>query len=271
MRKNVGYQPAPFYFINDTVDREELAHQLDCMKENGITDFFMHVRDGILDQAYGTDFFFENIRFLVEEAKKRGLKAWLYDKDSYPSGNGGGQIVIDRPELQAKSLVVKKLSSEEICGGVARRVLGRVKGLFGYIVTEENGIEKVQKIENCFGPVRRYWYRMDMTKAYYCDMYDLYNPHIRAATSYTEIMFEAKVHENAEIYVAYLSPVFTDSRYGTQINCLHKDTVKEFIARVHEKYAKHVGEYFGTTIPGIFLDEPSVGGDVDEDFLAYFK
>lgn len=271
MRNCEQFAPIPFWFLNDDFDKEEILRQLDIMQKCRIGGFFMHVRDGILEQAYGTECFFENIRFIVEEAAKRDLKAWLYDEDSYPSGNVGGQVVIDRPELQAKALVVKKLSPEEINGGIARRVLGRVKGLYGYALINKDGQEKAIRLENCFGAVRRRWYRMDMTKAYYCDMSDIYNPHIRAATSYTEIMFEAKVPEDAEVYVAYLVPIKTDSRYGTQINCLHKDAVKEFISRVHEKYARYVGEYFGNTVPGIFLDEPSVGGDIDEEFLSCFK
>ena len=261
MRRYIDYEPIPFYFLNDTFSEEEVKIQLDVMKENGINAFFLHVRDGITDETYGTAAFFGRIKFIVEESVKRGLKVWLYDEDSFPSGNAGGQIAIEHPELQACSLKVVKLKPEEIVNGVAKKVLGKVRGLFGYAVRRCGGEEKCEKLSDCFGVVRRYWYRRDMDKTYYCDMQGkLFFPHVRAGTSYSEIMFEADVGDATEVYVAYLEPVRTDGHYGLQADCLNKRTTEEFIARTHEKYAEYVGEYFGTAIPGIFMDEPSAGG-----------
>ena len=255
------FEPTPFYFLNDTFDKKEIDFQLDVMRKSGIKSFFLHVRDGILDQAYGTSLFFENIRYIVEEAKKKDLKVWLYDEDSFPSGNAGGLIAIENPELQAYSLKVDKIKPEEIENGIARKVLGKVKGLYGYRVKTNGQKEESEKIQDCFGAVRRYWYRRDMDKTYYCDMQNkLFYPHVRAGTSYAEIMFEAKVDDDSDTYVAYLEPVFTDSHYGLQADCLNKKTTEQFIARTHEQYAKYVGEYFGTVIPGIFMDEPAAGG-----------
>ncbi len=252
------YEPIPFYFLNDTFDKDEAVRQLDVMKENEIRAFFLHVRDGILDEAYGTSLFFERVKIIVSESAKRGIKVWLYDEDAFPSGNAGGLIAFERPELRAYSLKVVKLRPEEIHDGVARRILGKVKGLYGYRV-DKNGNAK--KIGDCFGTVRRNWYRKDMDKTYYCDMQGkLFFPHVRAATSYSEVMFEAQVEEDEDIYVAYLELVKTDSRYGYQADCLNKETTEEFISRTHEKYAEYVGDYFGSIIPGIFLDEPSAGG-----------
>lgn len=39
---------------------------------------------------------------------------------------------------------------------------------------------------------------------------------------------------------------------------LNPDTVREFIAESYEPYKSEVGEHFGTTIAGVFTDEPSV-------------
>ncbi len=188
MRRYIDYEPIPFYFLNDTFSEEEVKIQLDVMKENGINAFFLHVRDGITDETYGTAAFFGRIKFIVEESVKRGLKVWLYDEDSFPSGNAGGQIAIEHPELQACSLKVVKLKPEEIVNGVAKKVLGKVRGLFGYAVRRCGGEEKCEKLSDCFGVVRRYWYRRDMDKTYYCDMQGkLFFPHVRAGTSYSEI------------------------------------------------------------------------------------
>jgi hypothetical protein len=43
---------------------------------------------------------------------------------------------------------------------------------------------------------------------------------------------------------------------------LNPEAVQRFIALTHEGYARAVGEYFGTVIPGVFTDEPRVRGEI---------
>ena len=40
---------------------------------------------------------------------------------------------------------------------------------------------------------------------------------------------------------------------------LNKEVTQIFINATHEKYKEYVGEYFGSTVPGIFTDEPNFG------------
>ena len=49
---------------------------------------------------------------------------------------------------------------------------------------------------------------------------------------------------------------------------LNKEATQIFIEKTHEKYKEYVGEYFGTTIPGIFTDEPAFGC-FTQDSLPY--
>ena len=103
MKRYKEREPIPFYFLNDTFNAEEIKIQLDFMRDTGVGAFFLHVRDGILDEAYGTETYFKRVKFIVEQAAERKIKVWLYDEDSFPSGNAGGQIAIESPELQAYS------------------------------------------------------------------------------------------------------------------------------------------------------------------------
>lgn len=53
-------------------------------------------------------------------------------------------------------------------------------------------------------------------------------------------------------------------------NLLMTEATRRFIEVTHERYAKAIGEYFGTTVRAIFTDEPSLahqhrGGKVDEN------
>lgn len=258
LNRCTDFEPTPFYFYNDKFDEKEIITQLDCMKENGISSFFLHVRDGkTVEEAYGTDLFFEQVKFIVEKAVERNIKVWLYDEDSYPSGNCGGKIVMDYPELQARTLKVEKVKVEN---GIARKELGRVKGLYGYIVKNENGTEKVKVVKNCFGPIRKRWYQVEIDKSYYAGMEDIHYVHRRGETNYATMSFEVCADESDEVYVAYLEQVNTEERYGMQVDTLNPRTSKIFLEYVHENYKKYVGKYFGKEIPGIFFDEPWTGG-----------
>ena len=265
------YEPTPFYFYNDKFDEKEIKTQLECMKENGITSFFLHVRDGkTVEEAYGTDIFFQQIKFIVDYAVKCGIKVWIYDEDSYPSGNCGGKIVMDYPELQSRTLKVEKVS---VINGVARKELGRVKGLYGYIIKEKDGKEQAQVIKNCFGPIRKYWYQVEINHSYYSEMQDISYPHRRGETNYATIQFEVKADDSEQVYVAYLEPVYTDERYGFQVDTLNPRTAKIFTEYVHENYKKVIGKYFGNEVPGIFFDEPWTGGQhipYTESIHGYF-
>ncbi len=271
IEKAIGdFQPIPFYFLNDDVDRAEIVRQLDFMREKGIQAYFLHLRDGICNQAFATRYFFENIRYIVEESAKRGLKVWLYDEDAYPSGNCGGLTVLNKPELQAKTLCVQKVFPDR--DGVARLYLGENIGVCGYLVKRENGVERVERVDDCFGSVRRRWYKRELDKSYMADMADLHFKHMRGATCYAETMFEMELKEGYEGYCVYQKPVYTDNRYGTQANLLDRRTAEYFIERVHNRYEQYVGEYFGSVIPGIFLDEPVAGGNAYcEDFDEAFE
>jgi hypothetical protein len=44
-------------------------------------------------------------KFAVEEAKKRGMKVWLADEGSYPSGFAGGKISEEYPQLTMQGIV----------------------------------------------------------------------------------------------------------------------------------------------------------------------
>jgi len=49
---------------------------------------------------------------------------------------------------------------------------------------------------------------------------------------------------------------------GYPVDLLDPETTRTFIHQVHDRYATAVGEFFGTTIPGVFTDEPRFGGRV---------
>jgi hypothetical protein len=105
--KNPGneYRGAPFWAWNGKLDPQELRRQIQVMHRMGLGGFFMHSRVG-LDTTYLSKEWFACVDACVDEAKKLGMGAWLYDEDRWPSGAAGG-LVTKNPKCRMRSAMVK--------------------------------------------------------------------------------------------------------------------------------------------------------------------
>ena len=88
------YRPLPFWSWNDKLEKEKLIDQIHWMKKNGIGGFFMHARSGLMTE-YLSEEWMQCIEACADEAKKLGMKAWIYDENGWPSGFVGGKLLED--------------------------------------------------------------------------------------------------------------------------------------------------------------------------------
>lgn len=105
------YAPIPFWSWNDKLEKEELISQIEEIDEKGLGGFFMHSRKGLVT-PYLSDEWMEVIKECVSEAKKRGMGAWLYDEDKWPSGFCGGKIPKKDKSYRQKALLMRENSLE---------------------------------------------------------------------------------------------------------------------------------------------------------------
>lgn len=96
------FRGAPFWAWNGKLEPEELRRQIRNMKEMGLGGFFMHARVGLATPYLG-EAWFECVRACVDEARKLGMNAWLYDEDRWPSGAAGG-LVTKNPAYRERHL-----------------------------------------------------------------------------------------------------------------------------------------------------------------------
>lgn len=101
----VEYRGAPFWAWNAKLEPERLREQIRSMKKMGMGGFFMHSRVG-LKTKYLSREWFDCIAACIDEAKKEGLDAWLYDEDRWPSGAAGGIVTAD-DRFKMKELLVE--------------------------------------------------------------------------------------------------------------------------------------------------------------------
>ena len=100
-----AYRPLSFWFWNDRLESDELLRQIAELDEKGFGGFFMHSRPGI-GTTYLSDEWMRCVRLCEEEAQKRGMQAWLYDEELWPSGGAGGLVPSADPSFRQKELVL---------------------------------------------------------------------------------------------------------------------------------------------------------------------
>lgn len=87
----VDFSTAPFWVWNDQVTKEKIDFQLQEFKDKGLHMVFIHPRPGLITEYLGNEWF-ELVKYSVDKAKELGMKIWLYDENSYPSGFAGGHV-----------------------------------------------------------------------------------------------------------------------------------------------------------------------------------
>ncbi len=101
------YRGVPFWSWNDDLEDAELIRQIGEMDEGGWGGFFMHSRIGLVT-PYLSQEWMDRIKTCVEEARKRGMFAWLYDEDKWPSGYAGGIVPKQGPNYRLKVLACRE-------------------------------------------------------------------------------------------------------------------------------------------------------------------
>ena len=102
----------PFWAWNGRLDKKELVQQVRQMKQAGVGGFFIHSRDGLETEYLGAEWM-ECVKAVVEEAKRLGMYAWLYDEDRWPSGTAGGRVTSCGDAFRCKGLTLEVLKKED--------------------------------------------------------------------------------------------------------------------------------------------------------------
>lgn len=97
------YRSSPLWVWNDRMTRDEIRQQLADFKDRGIGGVFIHPRPGLIT-PYLSEEWFSLCQYAVETGKSLGLKIWIYDENSYPSGFAGGHVPAEMPDAVRSGL-----------------------------------------------------------------------------------------------------------------------------------------------------------------------
>ena len=99
------FRPVPFWSYNDKLYLPELKRQIDAMQAAGYGGFFMHSRVGLVTKYLSPEWL-TVLRETALYGKKKGLDAWLYDEDMWPSGYASGIVPATNDSFKERALVL---------------------------------------------------------------------------------------------------------------------------------------------------------------------
>ncbi len=104
------FRSAPLWVWNDRVTDAAIDDELADFKAKGIGGVFVHPRPGLIT-PYLTEEWLGLFRHAVERGKALGIKVWIYDENSYPSGFAGGHVPARIPDAVRTGLRMKRYAA----------------------------------------------------------------------------------------------------------------------------------------------------------------
>lgn len=215
----------PFFWLHGET-RDVLKEELEAIYACGLREFCLESRT---HEGFGEAAWWEDVDFLLREAKKRGMRVWILDDKYYPTGYANNFIDSHRelrrkllimsyhdfagPRPQAALLVPSLAQGETFVSIVAYRRVKRGRELSG---------APVDLLPLCQGGLV-FW---DIPEGFWRVFY-------------------------------IISTVISETdRNPNYIDMLSSASCKAMIEAVYEPHWQHLSEHFGDTLVGFFSDEP---------------
>ncbi|GAA4842553.1 hypothetical protein GCM10023310_20590 [Paenibacillus vulneris] len=256
-----AFRIQPFWFWNGDMLDEEIRHQIREMADKGVGGFFICARQG-LQIPYLSDAWFGKVRVAVEEADKNGMEVWLYDEYPYPSGIAGGEVILEHPD--AKHYTLAHQSERVSAGQHVTLELPWAKILFAKAVpVSASGKLNWDQAIDVRSSIGNYQADPIFQKA--------------GLTAYNQKRFFTyrtvqkmdwtapsgpNLEEAWEVIIVQEQEIEDFKYYGTFVDPCNREAMAAFIRLTHDKYAQHLGDYFGKTIKGMFTDEIGLLGSI---------
>lgn len=223
---------APFWSWNGKLDAATCREQVRLLHEGGMGGFFMHARTGLATRYLSKEWF-DCVRACVDEAKRLGMRAWLYDEDRYPSGSAGGEVTRRNERFRSRVLAFHACDGADVPKGFALPGGAVASGPADAAFLKTAGAIAVFSARLGKG------HRASGVRRVPCGRDPAPGP--------GETVVFARVESESP------STWFNN---GTYLDTIGRDATGRFIALTHDAYARELGASLGKEVPGIFTDEP---------------
>lgn len=221
---SAAFRGAPLWVWNDDMTVGLIEEQLQQLKQHGFGGAFVHPRPGLIT-PYLSEEWFHLWGAALQSAKRLGLKLYIYDENSYPSGFAGGHVPSQLPNALSTAAAYKILDWQPS------------------MATQQN---------------EAFWLSPDKTiKVFACEQRD---DSLQIGTDLTLLPRSEWADHTEKVFVVELVPAETLGWLGgfANVDLLRPEVTDAFINSTHEAYRERFGRDFGDTIPALFTDEPSI-------------
>ena len=222
----------PFLWLHGE-PKARIREEILAIKQSGILEFCAESR---VHQGFCRDSWWDDFGFILKTAKEEGMRVWLLDDRSFPTGYANGYL-----ESSERAHLRKKLIRER-----QTDMLGPMKGakalVEGWLENDEEKIISVIAYRHCDkGEGLDYESAVDLT------------------SSIRDGMICWDVPKGAwRLCVTILTGMQDqyDKRMEYYIDMLNPDSCRSMLEAIYEPHYEHFKEYFGNTFAGFFSDEP---------------
>lgn len=214
----------PFVWMNEETP-EELAGEIRFLRKMGLDSFIVESR---VHEDFCGERWFEEIEYLLKLAQENGMKLWVLDDKSYPTGYANGALKDCYPEDNAWHIKVEKTD----VAGEARNA----KILLQVDLAAGDEILGVFLAKRTAQP-------------------DHYEEIVDVTDGVCEDLLYVDVPQGAySVLTVVKTLACSERRY--YLDMLSKKSVRRLIDAVYEPHYKRFAKYFGNTFAGFFTDEP---------------
>jgi hypothetical protein len=222
--------------------KARIVQDLDRLAANGV--FMVNMSPGRGAPEYLSPEHMAQVKFVVAEAKKRGMKLWIQDECDYPSGFAGGLMIKKYPQLAMQGIVadihIRVAPGQRFSMPVPPDTLG----IMALETTRDQQLRNAIQIPIPADGQLKYIVPAE-------------------GTTPNEPHYDWELVFVRHIYIS--SPTRASNREdGTRakdglyslIDYLDPEATRAFLTVTHETYRQAVGDEFGKTVLGFFGDEP---------------
>lgn len=226
----------PFLWMHGE-GKEILKEEMDRIEECGIREICLESRP---HPDFAGSVWWEELDFIMEEARSRNMRIWILDDDKFPTGHANGAYE-DHPELAKVYLAERHMD-----------VIGPVN-------------DSAVLIEPFLGSDG------ELLAVLACPKPETHNLNISGdgILDLTDQVCEGMVYFDIPEGFYRIFVLYTTRKNGGRenyMNLIDKNSVRILIDSVYEPHYKRYQKDFGKTFAGFFSDEPELGNTPGYDF-----
>ena len=221
--------------------KERIVQEFDALAANGVyvVNFGPAQR---MNPKYLSPEHLALTKFAVEEAAKRGMKVWLADEGSYPSGFAGGRISEEYPQLCMQGIVADVRI--HVVPGQTLSMPAPPGTLGAFFIDPATGTAQIVAIRE--GQLK--WTPPPPTGP------------VATPRPLDLVLVRHVFRSSPTRYINRADGTTAKDALYSLIDYLDADATRAFLKTTHEVYRGLFGSEFGKTVLGFFGDEPDYTG-----------